>query len=233
MYLAENIRYLRIKKGYSQDFVAEKLGYKSFTTIQKWESGISEPPVKKLKELSDLLGVDMDDLNNKKLAINEKIEEPTLLTFGQRIKQRRLELNLTVDELANKLKKNRATIYRYEKDDIKDMPTTFLEPLANALETTPAYLMGWNDPALHNIFVKKTINSSHINTIKVSSKEESIINKYRAIDNDGKKVVDTVLDREYERATLPMLKAAHERTDIEVTDEMKQHDEDIMNDENF
>ncbi|MCI9369648.1 MAG: helix-turn-helix transcriptional regulator [Lachnospiraceae bacterium] len=155
------------------------------------------------------------------------------MTFGQRIKQRRLELNLTVDELANKLKKNRATIYRYEKDDIKDMPTTVLEPLANALETTPAYLMGWNDPALHNISVKKTINSSHINTIKVSSKEESIINKYRAIDNDGKKVVDTVLDREYERATLPMLKAAHERTDIEVTDEMKQHDEDIMNDENF
>lgn len=142
------------------------------------------------------------------------------MTIGQRIKQRRLELNLTVDELANKLKKNRATIYRYEKDDIKDMPTTVLEPLANALETTPAYLMGWNDPALHNIS-------------EVSSKEESIINKYRAIDNDGKKVVDTVLDREYERATLPMLKAAHERTDIEVTDEMKQHDEDIMNDENF
>ncbi len=46
-------------------------------------------------------------------------------------------------------------------------------------------------------------------------------------------MVDTILDREYERATLPMLKAAHERTDIEVTDEMKQHDEDIMNDENF
>ena len=27
--------------------------------------------------------------------------------------------------------------------------------------------------------------------------------------------------------------AAHERTDIEVTDEMKKHDDDIMNDENF
>ena len=27
--------------------------------------------------------------------------------------------------------------------------------------------------------------------------------------------------------------AAHERTDIEVTDEMRQHDDDIMNDENF
>lgn len=71
MYLAENIRYLRTKKGYSQDYLAEKLGYKSFTTIQKWESGISEPPVKKLKELSALLGVDMDDMNNKRLSLGE------------------------------------------------------------------------------------------------------------------------------------------------------------------
>ena len=30
-----------------------------------------------------------------------------------------------------------------------------------------------------------------------------------------------------------ILQAAHERTDIEVTDEMRKHDDDIMNDENF
>ena len=29
------------------------------------------------------------------------------------------------------------------------------------------------------------------------------------------------------------VQAAHERTDIEVTDEMRQHDDDIMDDENF
>lgn len=69
MYLGENIRYLRTKNGYSQDYIADKLGYKSFTTIQKWESGISEPPVKKLKELSVLFGVDMDELNSKNLAL--------------------------------------------------------------------------------------------------------------------------------------------------------------------
>ena len=74
MYLGENIRYLRTKQGYSQEYIAEKLGYKSFTTIQKWESGVSEPPVKKLKELSDLLGVDMDDMNNRRLSIASENE---------------------------------------------------------------------------------------------------------------------------------------------------------------
>ncbi len=73
MYLSENIRYLRTKRGFSQDYIAEKLGYKSFTTIQKWESGVSEPPVKKLKELAELLGADMDDMNNKRLSNENNI----------------------------------------------------------------------------------------------------------------------------------------------------------------
>lgn len=68
------------------------------------------------------------------------------MTIGQRIKNRRIELNLSVDEVAEKLNKNRATIYRYEKDDIKELPITVLEPLAKVLETTPADLMGWDAP---------------------------------------------------------------------------------------
>lgn len=67
------------------------------------------------------------------------------MTTGERIKQRRLELKMTVDELAKKLNKNRATIYRYESDEIENLPTSILVPLAKALETTPAYLMGWEN----------------------------------------------------------------------------------------
>jgi repressor LexA len=50
---------------------------------------------------------------------------------------------LSVDELAEMLHKNRATIYRYESNEIEKLPTTVLEPLAKALGVTPAYLMGW------------------------------------------------------------------------------------------
>lgn len=68
MCLGENIRFLRTKKGYSQDDIASKLGYKSFTTIQKWESGVSEPPLKALKKLSEIFNIDMNDLATKKLS---------------------------------------------------------------------------------------------------------------------------------------------------------------------
>lgn len=67
------------------------------------------------------------------------------MTVGQRIRARREELGLSVIELAERLGKARSTVYRYESDDIQDMPITVLEPLAEALCTTPAYLMGWSD----------------------------------------------------------------------------------------
>lgn len=65
MCLAKNIRYLRKQHNYSQDYIAEKLGYKSYTTIQKWEMGVSEPPVTKLKELANLFNVDINDMTTK------------------------------------------------------------------------------------------------------------------------------------------------------------------------
>lgn len=67
------------------------------------------------------------------------------MTIGERIKQRRIELGLSVDEVAEKLGKNRATVYRYESNEIENLPVGTLEPLAKILETTPAQLMGWED----------------------------------------------------------------------------------------
>ena len=68
MCLAKNIRYLRRKKNLSQDQIAEQLGYKSYTTIQKWETGISAPQISKLRALSNILGVDINDLVSKDLT---------------------------------------------------------------------------------------------------------------------------------------------------------------------
>lgn len=62
MYLSKNIRYLRKKKNLSQESLADKFGYKSFTTIQKWEMGTSEPPAGVVKDLADFFDVDIDAL---------------------------------------------------------------------------------------------------------------------------------------------------------------------------
>lgn len=71
MKLAKNLRYLRKKNGFSQDYIAEKLGYKSYTTIQKWEMGTSEPSISILKKLSKIYNVDMDSIYTKDLEVYE------------------------------------------------------------------------------------------------------------------------------------------------------------------
>ncbi len=65
-------------------------------------------------------------------------------SIGQRIKKRRLELGLSADQLAYRLGKNRATVYRYESDEIENLPLSIIAPLSEALQVSPAYLMGWD-----------------------------------------------------------------------------------------
>lgn len=64
------------------------------------------------------------------------------MTIGDKIRARRHELGLSVDQLATRLGKNRATVYRYENGDIENLPLGILTPLAAALETTEGYLIG-------------------------------------------------------------------------------------------
>lgn len=67
------------------------------------------------------------------------------MTIYERIKQRRKELGLSAETVAEALGVSRATVYRYESSDIEKVPASVLTPLAEILETTPAFLMGWDE----------------------------------------------------------------------------------------
>nr|WP_297394502.1 XRE family transcriptional regulator [uncultured Peptostreptococcus sp.] len=72
MYLSSNLKFLRKQSGFSQDHIANLLGYKSFTTIQKWESGISEPSISTVQKLCELYNVSMSEILYTKLSSNDK-----------------------------------------------------------------------------------------------------------------------------------------------------------------
>lgn len=64
--------------------------------------------------------------------------------ISERIKTRRQELGLSVDEIADKLGIDRATYYRYESQEIKKFPLDCVLPLADILQLPPETLMGWD-----------------------------------------------------------------------------------------
>lgn len=69
------------------------------------------------------------------------------MEVNERIKYRRKQLGLSAEQVAERMNVSPSTVYRYESKDIKNMSIDKLEPIANALQTTPAYLMGWSDLA--------------------------------------------------------------------------------------
>ena len=67
------------------------------------------------------------------------------MNIGDRIKARRVQLGLSQEELAAKLGyKSRSTINKIELG-VNDITQSKVSSIAKALDTTSAYLMGWDD----------------------------------------------------------------------------------------
>ena len=62
MSFSNNIRFLRKQRNLTQEELAEMVGYKSFTTIQKWETGDSEPNMGVLRQLADIFHLSISEL---------------------------------------------------------------------------------------------------------------------------------------------------------------------------
>lgn len=61
------------------------------------------------------------------------------------IKARRLELGKTLEDIGKEVGVSKSTVMRWENGDIDDMRRSKVVALAKALNTTPAYLMGWEN----------------------------------------------------------------------------------------
>ena len=67
------------------------------------------------------------------------------MTTGERIRQLRIQHQMTQEELGAKVGVQKAAIYKYENGLIVNLKRSTLEKLAIVLETTPTYLMGLED----------------------------------------------------------------------------------------
>lgn len=61
------------------------------------------------------------------------------------MKQRRKDLGLTLDEVAQSVGVNQSTVSRWESGQIEEMKRGKIEKLADTLKINPALLMGWDN----------------------------------------------------------------------------------------
>lgn len=65
--------------------------------------------------------------------------------MAKRIKELRLSLGLTLEEVANEVGVGKSTVRKWETGIIANMKRDKIAALAKALHTSPGYLMGWTD----------------------------------------------------------------------------------------
>ena len=63
------------------------------------------------------------------------------MTLGEKIRKRRMELNMTMDDLGNAIGVQRSAINKYEKGMITDLKRSTIHALAQALQVSPLYLL--------------------------------------------------------------------------------------------
>ena len=115
--------------------------------------------------------------------------------------------------------------------------------LGMALDVSEAWLIGYDVPEerhalededIANVFVQDSLEDIIDSMEAFSPKEKTYFKKYLQLIEINRlkadKYVDQLLSIQDMEADL-VLQAAHERTDIKVTKEMKKHDDDIMNDD--
>lgn len=69
------------------------------------------------------------------------------MSMANRIKERRLAVGLTQEELASKLGLQKSAIAKYENGRVENIKRSVISTMASILECSPMYLMGWDDTA--------------------------------------------------------------------------------------
>lgn len=153
------------------------------------------------------------------------------MSFGSRLKEKREALNITQPQLAEMLGVSKGAIGNWETD-VNSPRATLLYDLFDILHCDANFLF---QDEMRELKYKDQATPSEF---------ESIIKKYRDLDNHGKEMVDFTLEKEWERSISIQqttnivniserteLAAAHARTDITPTPEGQAHDNAIMDDD--
>lgn len=70
------------------------------------------------------------------------------MDMATRIKERRLAMDYTQEELASKLGLQKSAIAKYENGRVENIKRSIIQKMASILECTPSYLMGWDDASI-------------------------------------------------------------------------------------
>lgn len=246
--IGDRIKLARDLRNYTLDDIANEIGVTK-STIQRYENGlINKPKLPVLQAIADSLRVNPAWISGQEVAM---INDDSLSSI---LKSRLEEIGMTLEEVAQQSEVSLHWLQHIDSfipgafgpDEIGyTWITRVAETIGLPAGKLRAALARQEVPAYEGatLTAKEAFKQvqEDLKDIKsfISKAEQEHIRKYRLIDEKGKHTVDTILEMEYNRCDSEKElntitpKAAHERTDIEVTNEMRKHDDDLMDDDDL
>lgn len=130
---------------------------------------------------------------------------------------------------------SKATISKWKTGNITPKGET-IAAISNAFGVSADYLLGRTDDPTDFSKKKKTIKKTIPLRRSINGESEPILVLYNKLDKTDKLRAEGVIRgmlMQDKYLDAPNVNAAHTRTDIQITDEMRKHDNDIMDDDYF
>ena len=106
------------------------------------------------------------------------------MDFKDKIRLLRVNIGATLEQIGNEVGVSKATVKRWESGEIANIRRDKIFKLAQALHTTPAYLMGWDD--------EKPLS---VSTEGLSDIKRDLIDKIMAMDDDTVSALSRIADQ--------------------------------------
>lgn len=106
------------------------------------------------------------------------------MNLSEKIRYLRIQKGMTQAELAEKLNTTKQTIGKYENQVVTNLPLNRIQELADALDTTPAYLMGWGEekPAEGELHLPENLSDDKLRAIQfILSHNDDEIKRFMAV----------------------------------------------------
>lgn len=113
--------------------------------------------------------------------------------LSRKIKQLRQAKGMTLEQVATLVGVGKSTVRKWETGMIANMRRDKIKVLADALGTTPAYLMGWQEDDGLPTANLQLFGSSEPEEPKLTEAEKMLLDLFRQIPEDGQKMYLEVL----------------------------------------
>jgi transcriptional regulator with XRE-family HTH domain len=112
------------------------------------------------------------------------------MKMAERIRERRLAMGLTQEDLASKLGLQKSAIAKYENGRVENIKRSVIARMSEVLLCNPAYLMGFSD----DIELKQNSVSSSLSLQSLTFLESEFLRMFRKLNIEGQQKVQAYME---------------------------------------